>query len=122
MEETEFQLVGEASDGEMALSMLQDIKPDILLTDIRMPFMDGLELCRKVSASMPWMSIIIISGYDDFAYAKEAIFLGVKDYLLKPVSVQELRRVFTRVGEIISSEKAAAGRAAYLPRPACVLQ
>ena len=103
--ETEFQLVGEAPDGEMALSMLQDIKPDILITDIRMPFMDGLELCRALSATMPWMYIIIISGHDDFAYAKEAISIGVKEYLLKPVSVQELRNVLTRIGEDIRAEK-----------------
>ena len=104
-EETEFSLVGEAPDGEMALSMLQDIKPDILITDIRMPFIDGLELCRSLRAIMPWMSIIIISGYDDFAYAREAISIGVREYLLKPVSVQELKRVLTRIGEEIRAEK-----------------
>ncbi len=104
-EETDFSLVGEASDGEMALSMLQDIKPDILITDIRMPFMDGLALCRALSATMPWMYIIIISGYDDFAYAKEAISIGVKEYLLKPVSSQELRKVLTRMAEGIRAEK-----------------
>ena len=104
-DETDFTLVGEASDGEMALSMLQDIKPDILITDIRMPFMDGLELCRQLSAVMPWMYIIIISGHDDFAYAKEAISIGVKEYLLKPVSVQELKRVLERMAEGIRVEK-----------------
>jgi len=104
-DETDFSLVGEASDGEMALSMLQDIKPDILITDIRMPFMDGLELCRQLSAMMPWMYIIIISGHDDFTYAKEAISIGVKEYLLKPVSVQELKRVLERMGEGIHAEK-----------------
>jgi two-component system response regulator YesN len=104
-EETDFSLVGEASDGEMALSMLQDIKPDILITDIRMPFMDGLALCRALSATMPWMYIIIISGHDDFTYAKEAISIGVKEYLLKPVSVQELKRVLNRIAEGIRAEK-----------------
>jgi len=104
-EQTDFVLAGEAPDGEMALSMLQDIKPDILITDIRMPFMDGLELCRALSATMPWMYIIIISGHDDFTYAKEAISIGVKEYLLKPVSVQELRSVLTRIGEDIRAEK-----------------
>ncbi|MBN1777543.1 MAG: response regulator [Clostridiales bacterium] len=104
-EETEFSLVGEASDGEMALSMLQDIRPDILITDIRMPFMDGLELCRALSVTMPWMYIIIISGHDDFTYAKEAISIGVKEYLLKPVSVQELRRVLARIGDVLRTEK-----------------
>ncbi len=104
-EETDFQLVGEASDGEMALSMLQDIKPDILITDIRMPFMDGLALCRALSATMPWMYIIIISGHDDFTYAKEAISIGVKEYLLKPVSVQELKQVLKRIAEGIRAEK-----------------
>ncbi len=104
-DETEFSLVGEAPDGEMALSMLQDTKPDILITDIRMPFMDGLELCRALSATMPWMYIIIISGHDDFTYAKEAISIGVKEYLLKPVSVQELRSVLARIGEDIRAER-----------------
>ena len=104
-EETEFVLAGEAPDGEIALSMLQDVKPDILITDIRMPFMDGLELCRQVSRTMPWMYIIILSGYDDFAYAREAISLGVTEYLLKPVSGQELRGVLERIGQRIHEDK-----------------
>ena len=104
-ENTDFVFAGEAPDGEMALSMLQDIKPDILITDIRMPFMDGLELCRTVSATMPWMYIVILSGYDDFSYAKEAISLGVKEYLLKPVSGEELLQVLNRIAERIREDK-----------------
>lgn len=104
-EETQFMLAGEAPDGEIALSMLQDVKPDILITDIRMPFMDGLELCRQVSRSMPWIYIIILSGYDDFAYAREAISLGVKEYLLKPVSGQELKTVLERMAVRIQADK-----------------
>ena len=104
-EQTDFVLVGEAPDGEMALSMLQDMKPDILITDIRMPFMDGLELCRTVSATMPWMYIVILSGYDDFAYAREAISLGVKEYLLKPVSGQELLQVLNHLADCIREDK-----------------
>ena len=104
-EETDFVLAGEAPDGEIALSMLQDVKPDILITDIRMPFMDGLELCRQVSRSMPWIYIVILSGYDDFAYAREAISLGVKEYLLKPVSGQELRSVLERIALRIQEDK-----------------
>ena len=104
-DETEFVLAGEAPDGEIALSMLQDVKPDILITDIRMPFMDGLELCRQVSRTMPWVYIVILSGYDDFAYAREAISLGVIEYLLKPVSGQELRVVLERIGAKIQEDK-----------------
>ena len=104
-EDTDFVLAGEAPDGEIALSMLQDVKPDILITDIRMPFMDGLELCRQVSRSMPWIYIVILSGYDDFAYAREAISLGVKEYLLKPVSGQELRSVLERIALRIQEDK-----------------
>ena len=59
-EETDFVLAGEAPDGEIALSMIQDIKPDILITDIRMPFMDGLQLCRSAMRTMPWMYVIIL--------------------------------------------------------------
>ncbi len=104
-EQTEFLLAGEAPDGEMALSMLQDIKPDILITDIKMPFMDGLALCRSIAHTMPWMQVVILSGYDEFAYAKEAISLGVKDYLLKPVNAQELLQALNRIGERIQDEK-----------------
>lgn len=104
-EETDFVLAGEAPDGEIALSMLQDVKPDILITDIRMPFMDGLELCRQVSRTMPWVYIIILSGYDDFTYAREAISLGVIEYLLKPVSGEELRGVLERIALRIQEDK-----------------
>ena len=104
-DDTNFTLSGEAPDGEMALSMLQDIKPDILITDIRMPFMDGLSLCRVVTRTMPWIYIIILSGYDDFSYAREAISLGVKEYLLKPVSGQELLAVLNRIASRIEEDK-----------------
>ncbi|MBQ4159157.1 MAG: response regulator [Clostridia bacterium] len=97
---------GEASDGEMALSMMQDLMPDILLTDIRMPFLDGFELIRHVKAMMPWIKIIIISGYDDFEYARKAISLGVDHYLLKPVRAQELTSVIEKTAKSIDEAKA----------------
>ena len=85
-EENGFQLVGEAPDGEMALPMIRDLNPDILLTDIRMPFMDGMALCAEVKRVLPWIGVVILSGYDDFSYARQAISLGVKEYLLKPIT------------------------------------
>lgn len=78
-EEKGFQLAGEAPDGEMALPMIRDLNVDILLTDIRMPFMDGMKLCEEVQRTMPWVETIIISGYDDFEYARKAITLGVRN-------------------------------------------
>ena len=99
--ETEYTLVGEAPDGEMALPMIRDTRPDILITDIRMPFMDGMELCRIVRREMPWIGIIILSGYDEFEYARKAIQLGVKEYMLKPVTAEELRQALDRVSESI---------------------
>ncbi len=81
-----FAFVGEASDGEMALPMVRRLKPDILITDIKMPFMDGLAFSRLVSRELPKTRIIILSGYDDFEYARQAIELHVDQYLLKPIS------------------------------------
>ena len=92
-----FQLVGEAPDGEMALPMIRDLETDVLLTDIRMPFMDGIRLCEEVQRTMPWVERIILSGYDDFSYAQRAISLGVREYLLKPVTPDELRQALNRV-------------------------
>lgn len=81
---------GEASDGEIALSMIQDIMPDIMLTDIKMPFLDGFELIKHAKAIIPRLKTIIISGYDEFESAQKAISLGVDLYLLKPVRTADL--------------------------------
>ena len=97
---------GEASDGEMALSIMQDLMPDILVTDIRMPFLDGFGLIRHAKSIMPWLKVIIISGYGDFEYARKAITLGVDQYLLKPVRSAELIRVIHETAEQIEKEKA----------------
>jgi two-component system response regulator YesN len=88
---------GEAADGEMALSMMQDILPDILITDLKMPFLDGFGLIRHVKAIIPWLKIIIISGYDEFESAQKAISLGVDMYLLKPVRRKELEAAISKV-------------------------
>ncbi len=96
---------GEASDGEMALSMMQDLMPDILLTDIKMPFLDGFELIRHVKAMMPWLKIIIISGYGEFESAQKAISLGVDLYLLKPVRSADLAKAINEIALQIEENK-----------------
>lgn len=100
-----FQFVGEASDGELAYPLIKKEKPDILITDIRMPFMDGLELSRLVKKEMPQIKIIILSGYNEFDYAKTAISIGVTDYLLKPISSAKLLEAVKNVAEIIEKER-----------------
>jgi len=104
-DKTEYVLVGEAPDGEMALPMIRDTQPDILITDIRMPFMDGIALCAAVRSQMPWIGIIILSGYDDFEYARKGIQLGVREYILKPVTAEELKQVLDRVSEAMRKER-----------------
>ncbi len=103
-EENGFSLVGEASDGEIALPMIRDERPDILITDIRMPFMDGIALCREVHRVMPWIQIVILSGYDSFEYAKQAISLGVREYMLKPISARDLGEVLNRLKDRIEKD------------------
>ncbi|MDR1580271.1 MAG: response regulator [Synergistaceae bacterium] len=85
-----FDYVGDAADGEIALRDIRRMKPDILITDIRIPFIDGLELSRIVRNEFPNIKILILSGYDDFKYAQKAISLGVSEYLLKPIKPKEL--------------------------------
>ncbi len=96
---------GEAADGEMALSMMQDLMPDILLTDIRMPFLDGFDLIRHAKAMMPWLKTLIISGYDEFESAQRAISLGVDRYLLKPVRAEELIAAIHTVSQQLEQSK-----------------
>lgn len=100
-----FELCGEAPDGEIALPQIEITQPDVLITDIKMPFMDGLQLCRIIRQHWAWMKIIIISGYNDFQYAQSAIQLGVSEYVLKPVSVQDLQSILSRMALILDQEK-----------------
>lgn len=87
-----YEFCGEASDGELAFPMIQKLKPDILITDIRMPFMDGLKLSRLTKKELPFTEIIILTGYEEFEYAKEGIKIGIAEYLTKPISAEELLR------------------------------
>ena len=104
-DKTPYTLVGEAPDGEMALPMIRDTNPDIVITDIKMPFMDGLELCRNLRVQMPWVSIIVLSGYDEFEYARQCIKLGVREYLLKPINVVDLKEALDKVSVQIREER-----------------
>ena len=85
------EIVGEAEDGEQGLELALELKPDLILMDIRMPFMDGLELMEKISEEHLDCGIIVLSGYDEFEYAQRAIKYGVLDYLLKPIDKQKLK-------------------------------
>lgn len=100
-----YEFVGEASDGELAFPMIQRLKPDIVITDIRMPFMDGLELSRMIKKEMPWIEVIILSGYAEFDYAKEAISIGVAHYLTKPISGDELLSEIDALADKIEEKK-----------------
>ncbi len=100
-----FDFCGEAADGELAYPMIMDRKPDIIITDIKMPFIDGLELTRLVRDELPHARIIILSGHEEFQYAREAIKLGVSEYLLKPINGADLMESVKRVADSIMVEK-----------------
>lgn len=99
-----FEFCGEAPDGEIALPLIQKLQPDVIITDIKMPFMDGLQLCKVVREQMPWVKIIILSGHDEFDYAQSAIKLGVTEYLLKPISANEIQNVLQTVATALNQE------------------
>ena len=113
-EDTPYSLVGEAPDGEMALPIIRDTNPDIVITDIKMPFMDGLELCRILRGQMPWIGIIVLSGYDEFEYARQCIKLGVREYLLKPIKSSDLREALDKVSAQLKEERKTLEHAASL--------
>ena len=104
-EEEGFKIVGDESDGELAYPMIIREQPDILITDIKMPFMDGLELSKLLKKDMPKLKIIIISGYSDFGYAQQAIDIGVNEYLLKPVTSIKLVAAVKNAAAAIDKER-----------------
>ncbi len=99
-----FTVVGDAENGEDALEKLEHLEPDVVMTDIRMPYMDGLTLTAKIREKYPSIKILIFSGYDDFEYAQKAIKLNVTEYILKPVNGEELAKILNRVRENLDEE------------------
>ena len=100
-----FSTILEAEDGELAYEIAMEQHPDVILTDIRMPFMDGLELSQKISESLPNTKILILTGYDEFEYAKSALKIGVLDYIVKPIKSDDLEKVMIRTKNLLDREK-----------------
>ena len=96
-EELGFSVIGFASNGVKALELVEEFQPDVLVTDIKMPYMDGMELSNRVKAEFPATKILLFTGFDEFEYAKEAIHLEVEEYILKPVNSMELTEVFAQL-------------------------
>lgn len=93
----DFQVAGTAQTGNRALTLVEKLHPDVIITDIRMPVMDGISLLTKVRSQFPFIKFIITSGFSDFEYAKKAISLKVSDYLLKPVDPDELQEALQKI-------------------------
>lgn len=99
-----FQVVGDAENGQDALEKIEQLEPDVVMTDIRMPYMDGLTLTSWIRQKYPSVKVLIFSGFDDFEYAQQAIKLNVTEYILKPVNVEELTQILNRVRENLDQE------------------
>ena len=99
-----FEVTGDAENGQDAMEMIEQLEPDVVMTDIRMPYMDGLALTAKIRAKYPSVKVLIFSGFDDFEYAQQAIKLNVTEYILKPVNVEELTGILNRVRESLDEE------------------
>lgn len=92
-----FRVIGSAQHGKEALELIEKFPPDVLFTDIRMPVMDGLELIKEVSSKYPYIIKVVVSGFNDFKYAQQAMKYEVKDYLLKPLKKVELIDTLERI-------------------------
>jgi two-component system response regulator YesN len=92
-----FDLIGDYANGREAWEAVEQIKPDLIISDISMPFMDGLELAGLVFNHFPYIKMIILTGFDEFEYAQQAIRLKVSDFILKPITAQEIRKLLDRV-------------------------
>ncbi len=100
-----FTVMGSASNGVKALELAEINQPDVVITDIRMPYMDGLELSRRLRSEFPSVRIMIFTGYDEFEYAKEAVHLEIGEYLLKPVNATELTEALSRLKASLDQER-----------------
>lgn len=103
-EKYNFQIVSMSSDGEEALAAIEQYHPDVLITDIKMPFIDGLELSKMAKSLLPTIRIVILSGYSEFVYAQEAIKIGVQDYLIKPITPTRLIQILVKLHDQLEED------------------
>lgn len=99
-----FSVTGHANNGLKALEMLEEMQPDVVMTDIRMPYMDGLELCGQIREKYPATKLVLFTGFDDFEYAKEAVHLEIEEYVLKPLNAAEITKVFEDLKKKLDQE------------------
>ena len=99
-----FELIGSVSNGEEALELAEQMHVDAVMTDIKMPFMDGLTLCRKLKENYKNTKVVLYSGFDDFEFAREAVHLEAEEYLLKPIGAKDLENVFRKIKENLDKE------------------
>lgn len=100
-----YEVVGEASCAQEALELVDRVQPDVIFTDICMPYMDGIEFGKIVFEKYPLIKIIILTGYEEFEYAKRSIKIGIADFLLKPINDDEIKKVAISIKEKIESER-----------------
>lgn len=100
-----FKVIASAQDGKSALALIENLIPDLVITDIRMPVMDGIELIKNLFIKLPFVRKIILSGFGEFNYAQQALKYEVKDYLLKPVKADALAQTLSRMSISIDCEK-----------------
>ena len=124
-QELGFRLVGSASNGLDALQLVEKHEPDLLLTDIRMPFISGIELARQVRELRPATNIAFLSGYDDFEYAQQAIRYNIISYMLKPLTVsglvKELRTIRQKIDDDFTMFRQASQNGGQDPRAALLM-
>ena len=102
-EEFHMKIVGEAQNGREALFRMQEEMPDLVVTDIKMPIMDGIALAEEIMEKYPAVKVIIVTAYDDFKYAQKALRAGAVDFILKPLKRQEVKDALLRVGRQIET-------------------
>ena len=102
-----YTVCGTASDGQSAMQLIPALLPDVVLTDVEMPVMSGLELARQINQVSYPIKIVFLSAYDDFRYAREAFRLGAVDYLLKPLRQEEVTKLFLKIAEELKKDRQA---------------
>lgn len=100
-----FEVIGKARNGVKALEISEKMQPDVVITDIKMPYMDGLELARNLKQDNPDVKILILTGFDEFEYAKEAVHLEIEEYILKPVNANELSDCLKHLKDALDKER-----------------